>query len=194
VQSQLQDLVDSIQRCGLVEPPTVLEQFATQETLYQRGGHERRRFRRYSLISNVIVVPLDQRLRPLGDPFVALSSGMSIDGIRLIHTDPSPSDHLFFEIEGQPVRFVLSVLRSRPVGPCFEIAGRLLNATVVNREVESPAVATVRCNATEQADARAVDEFPPTFDEFVHWAGVSAAVRLLKADLDARSGHGCSRL
>ena len=56
-------------------------------------------FRRYSLITNVVVLPLDDELRPIGEPFVALSSGMSVDGIRLIYTDPPPTDHLFIEIE-----------------------------------------------------------------------------------------------
>jgi hypothetical protein len=189
VQSQLEALVDSIDRRALTEPAPELERYAKEETLHQKTGHERRRFRRYSLITNVIVVPLDKALRPAGEPFVALSSGMSVDGIRLIHADPSPSDHLFIEIEWQPVRFVLSVLRSRPLGPCFEIAGRLMNATVVNGEMESPTVATARCNAIGRANAGppAIDRFPPAVNELAHWAGVTAAVQLLNSNLSGES-------
>ncbi|HEV8003554.1 MAG TPA: hypothetical protein VGP63_27065 [Planctomycetaceae bacterium] len=159
--TQLQDLVDSIKRDDLSEPPVELHQFATEETFRQKVGHERRRFRRYSLITNVIAVPLDGELCPVGPPFVALSSGMSVDGMRLIHTQAAPSDRLFIEIDGQPVRFVLSVLRSRPIGFCFEIAGRLTSAAVT------------------------FEHCAPTRDDLLHWAGVTAAVQLL-----GRQGNG----
>jgi len=188
VPSQLQEIVDAIRRRPFVEPLTELERFAKDETFHGQGGQERRRFRRYSLITNVVVLPLDHGLRPTGEPFVALSSGMSVDGIRLIYTDPSPTDHLFIEIGGQPVRFVLSVLRSRPIGPCFEIAGRLLNADVVNHEMESPVLSGGSSSAIGSDEfGTSPAETLPIFDEFAHWAGVSAAVQLLRAELSAKS-------
>jgi hypothetical protein len=91
VPSQLQEIVDAIRRRPFVEPLIELERFAKDETLHGQGGQERRRFRRYSLITNVVVLPLDDQLRPIGEPFVALSSGMSLDGMRLIYTDPPPT-------------------------------------------------------------------------------------------------------
>jgi hypothetical protein len=183
--SRLQEIVAAIHRRALPEPEIELERFAKEETCHQQAGRDRRRFRRYSLITNVIVVPLNGLLVPAGDPFVALSSGMSIDGLRLIHTDPPPSDHLFIEVEGQPVRFVLTVLRSRSIGPCCEIAGRLTSASVLDSEPHG---------STEPAVSRAAssgDPFPPTLDEFAQWAGVTAALPLLgklSAPI-ARSGH-----
>jgi hypothetical protein len=188
VPSQLQEIVDAISRRPLVEPWIDLERYAKEETFHGPGGQERRRFRRYSLITNVVVLPLDVGLRPIGEPFVALSSGMSVDGMRLIHTDPAPTDHLFIEIDGQPVRFVLSVLRSRPIGPCFEIAGRLLNADIVNHAIESPVLSgdtSIAIRSDEVGTSPA--DLPPTLDEFAHWAGVSAAVQLLRADVRAKS-------
>ncbi len=186
--SQLQEIVDAIRRRPFVEPLIELERFAKDETLHGQGGQERRRFRRYSLITNVVVLPLDDQLRPIGEPFVALSSGMSVDGMRLIYTDPPPTDHLFIEIDGQPVRFVLSVLRSRPIGHCFEIAGRLLNADVVNHEPVSPVPTGGNSIATSSDEfATSPAEVSPAFDEFAHWAGVSAAVQLLRANLGAKS-------
>jgi hypothetical protein len=166
VQSHLQSLIESIHQRALSEPPAELQEFAKEETLYQPAGQERRRHRRFSLITNVIVVPIDERFRPIDDPFVSLSSGMSVDGIRLIHTEPSPSDCLFIEIESQPVRFVLSVVRNRPLGSCFEIAGRLMSV----REL-SPQIA------------------PPSVEEMLHWAGVTAAVPLLAAHPTGLSLH-----
>jgi hypothetical protein len=187
---ELQEIIGSIDRRALSEPPAELWQFAKEETFHQQGGQERRRFRRYSLITNVIVVPLDERLCPVTNPFVSLSSGMSVDGIRLLHTDPTPSDHLLIEIESQPVRFVLSVLRSCSVGGCFEIAGRFMDAALVKSKMAWPAFATAKCDAITGADLDAgadldlatLDRSPPTFDEFAHWAGVSAAVQLLRTD------------
>jgi hypothetical protein len=199
--SPLQDLIDSINRDHLWEAPVELQQFAKEETFHQQGGHERRRFRRYSLITNVIAVPLDEELRPVGPQFVALSSGMSVDGLRLIHTQPAAFDRLFIEIDGQPVRFVLSVLRSRPVGCCFEIAGRLTSATALNQQavlheqaelsarMELPIAALNSDDAARVAFATATPERSlPSHDDFWHWAGVTAAVELLK-----RPGRGFSR-
>ncbi len=186
--SQLQEIIDAIHRRPFVEPLIELERFAKDETLHGLGGEERRRFRRYSLITNVVVVPLDDGLRPIGEPFVALSSGMSVDGIRLIYTDPSPTDRLFIEIEGQPVRFVLSVLRSRPIGSCFEIAGRLLDADVVNHETVSPVLALGNSIAIS-SDKFGISpaEYAPPLDELTHWAGVTAAVQLLRTNLRVKS-------
>jgi len=172
VQSQLQELIESINRDGLSEPPVELQEFATEETFHQRWGHERRRFRRYSLITNVLAIPLDRELCPVGPPFVALSSGMSVDGMRLIHTEPSPSDHLFIEIEGQPVRFLLSVLRSRPLGPCFEIAGRLTSAAVLS--------AGSSAMPGNDLGTATLEGSLPSADDLLHWAGVTAAVQLLE--------------
>ena len=56
--SQLQEIVDAIRRRPFVEPLIELERFAKDETLHGQGGQERRRFRRYSLITNVVVLPL----------------------------------------------------------------------------------------------------------------------------------------
>jgi hypothetical protein len=187
VPSRLHEILDAIHRRPLAEPAIELERFAKEETWHQLGGADRRRFRRYSLITNVIVVPLDSQFCQAGDPFVALSSGMSIDGLRLIHTDPPASDYLFVEIEGQPVRFVLSVLRSRPLGPCCEIAGRLMNADLLNQASE-PRITICRTNGGVDIGT-STDPAPPTVDEFVRWAGVAAALPLLRpatADKDVQ--------
>jgi hypothetical protein len=173
VQRQLQELIDSIDRSALSEPPDELHQFAKQETFPQHSNQERRRHRRYSLITNVIAVPIDKRrLCAVGPPFVALSSGMSEGGMRLIHTHPLPSDCLVIEIENQPVRFVFSVMRSHPVGHCFETAGQLMNSTpAVERIGVSRDFGPVTCDSGREA-----------VDLLAHWAGVSAAVELLKAE------------
>ena len=109
--------VSQANRRPLPAPPAQLWPHARKETHRTEAGRERRRDRRYSLITSVLAVPVDRKHRPIGTPFVALSSGMSVTGIRLIHTSVAPSKFLLLEFEGQPARFVLSVLRSRPRWP-----------------------------------------------------------------------------
>jgi hypothetical protein len=189
MQAELRDFVDSIDRPALSEPPAEFREIARKETLHPQGGGERRRHRRYSLITNVIAVPLDNNLCTIGEPFVALSSGMSVGGIRLIHTGPSPTEHLFLEFECQPVRFVLTVLRCRPIGDCFEIAGHLISVDSASQNRRSPACVTANGNAIGRADisVRNDDVFPPSFDELVQWAGLNAAVQILDAELNGNS-------
>lgn len=179
-ESRLQELVDSLDRSVLSEPPSDLLQFARKEAPHQ-DVCERRRDRRYSLITNVIVVPINDKLRPVGQPFVALSSGMSVSGIRLIHTQPSPSELLFLEIEGQPVTLLLSVVRSQPVGYCYEIAGRLTKADVANHKADSSPLLVPKCHAIRDITLAADhgDFSLPTTDEQVQWAGITAAVQIL---------------
>ena len=96
---------------------------------------------------------------------------------------------------------MLSVLRSRPVGCCFEIAGRLTSATVLNQKavlqeqpernarLELPIAAMNSDDAAGVEVAAATIECSlPRHDDFWHWAGVTAAVELLKGP-----GSGFSR-
>jgi hypothetical protein len=164
-------LAAAIDRPALGEPPAELADFARKEAPHHRCGYERRRERRYSLITNVIALPLDETLGTAGEPFIAVSSGMSAGGIRLIHTGPPATDLLFLEIDRQPVKLLLAVLRSRAVGPCFEIAGRLIPADA--------AIAKSVTGGDEQAHAIA-----PSVDELAQWAGLTAALQTFHAERD----------
>jgi hypothetical protein len=180
--SQILEIADSIDRSALCEVPDEFWIHARKETLHHEPGRERRRDRRFSLITNVIAVPLDRRLRPSGPAFVALSSGMSVSGIRLIYSQPAPSERLLFEIEGQPVAFLLSVVRSRPVGECFEIAGRLKKASLANLRRTKP---RLELGAVSEVDKAMLLKnnlvCTPSSTDLVQWAGVTAAAELLKA-------------
>jgi len=167
-------------RRPLPAPPARLWQHARKETSCAEAGHERRRDRRYSLITSVLAVPVDRKHRPIGPAFVVLSSGMSVTGIRLIHTAAAPSKFLLLEFEGQSARFVLSVLRSRQIGDCYEIAGRL---NKLRRSAPDPSavmiptvIPTVSPSLVESAAALSLSA---ATDDVMHWAGVSAAAQLL---------------
>jgi hypothetical protein len=190
----------------LPEPPARLWQYARKETIQTETGRDRRRDRRYSLITSVRVVPIDGRQRPIGPPFVALSSGMSVSGIRLLHTEAPPSKFLRLEFEGQTAQFVLSVIRTRPIGDCYEIAGRIRKvrqnaaAPVVTAPDDTAPVATAPddrvLGASALADPAATasplvghEAEPPAAPagEFLQWAAVSAAAQVLTADSSRRS-------
>ena len=177
-QTRLRELAEVVDQSALPECAPELRQFARKEAPHQ-NFRERRRDRRYSLITNVIAVPIDGRFRASAEPFVALSSGMSTSGLRLIHTGPAPAELLFLGIEGQPVKFLLEVLRSQPVGECFEIAGRLIKADFKNPRRESPIV----CSSHHEMNIAALGPIAaaPTPDDVICWAGVTAAMPLLLA-------------
>jgi hypothetical protein len=162
----------------LTELPAELWQYARKETLQPEPGRERRRDRRFSLITNVRVVPVDRKHRPIGPPFAALSSGMSISGIRLIHTQPPPSKFLLLEFDGQSARFVLSVLRSRPIGDCYEIAGRLSSPREGHPSPKAPAI-VAPCVDLSVDELELPASLP---NDSLHWAGVSAAAQVLVAE------------
>ena len=183
--------LDAIDRHALGEPPQELRQFARQSIFQREVGHERRRHRRYNLITNVLAIPVNNRLQPCGQPFVALSWGISVGGIRLIHTRPSPSEFLFVEVEwreGRPTQSLLEVLRNRPVSRFFEIAGRLVD--VVRR---TDANETVIFSAADDCPVVEAETLADTgmvrllsVEEAVQWAGLTAALEILKAE---SSGH-----
>ena len=166
-----------------------LQRFARKETLREEPGRERRQDRRYSLITNVTVTPVDKSLRPLGPSFVALSSGMSVSGIRLIYTQSAPSKFLRLEFEGQPVTFLLTVLRSRPIGDCFEIAGRLTKTDAVSHNSNELALITTDNDevAVIERSGGSDDLAPTTSLEVDQWQGVIAATQLLHAQWNGRS-------
>ena len=163
-------------RRPLPAPPARLWQHARKETSCAEAGHERRRDRRYSLITSVLAVPVDRKHRPIGPAFVVLSSGMSVTGIRLIHTAAAPSKFLLLEFEGQSARFVLSVLRSRQIGDCYEIAGRLNKLRRSAPDASAVVIPTVSPSLVESAAALSLSA---ATDDVMHWAGVSAAAQLL---------------
>jgi hypothetical protein len=177
---------DAFDRNALSDVPASLQRFARKETIREEPGRERRQDRRYSLITNVTVTPVDKTLRPLGPSFVALSSGMSVSGIRLIHTQPPPSKYLLLKFEGQTAQFVLSVLRSRPVGDCFEIAGRLSKPRIHNQETHPPVIAAPAESPPLLPNPAVPNDEPESAaslpNDALHWAGVSAAAQVLGAE------------
>jgi hypothetical protein len=94
------------------------------------AGAERRAEPRWTIVTPVPVQPLDERLRPHGEPFVAISRDVSPGGMALYHLQPVPVKSLLaVELrapEGDTLQAVLEVVRCRTDGLAFEIGGQFL--------------------------------------------------------------------
>jgi hypothetical protein len=124
----LQDIADTIDHSMLRKPPAGLREFLASFPEAKRAS-DRRQAERYSVIADVIVVPLGSDLRPDGRPFVACSRNVSTGGMCLYHAAPVESTLLYVEIaapSAPAMSALMKVLRQKHVGPYFEIAGQFL--------------------------------------------------------------------
>jgi hypothetical protein len=124
-QAQLEALADSFNRSALLLPATSLREFVATISDSEQPV-DRRRSTRYSLVTDVTVVPLDELLRPVGTPFIACSRNISTGGLCLYHESEIAAPFLYVEIEKQgahPLRAVMKVLRRQQIGRFFEAAG-----------------------------------------------------------------------
>jgi len=103
--------------------------FVRQRGEKESSAADLRRSKRFSAVLEVVVVPLNEQLRPSDLPFRAVTRDVSTRGLCLVHTRPAPSKKLFVEIDrpGEaPLDVVLNVRRNRRAGQFFEIAGDLM--------------------------------------------------------------------
>lgn len=105
-------------------------QFIEQGLYYQ--GPDRRREKRHPIAVSVRTTPLDENLHPIGNPFTTATRDISNSGIALVHAETIEAPFLAVELkdlQGTPFRAAVEVLRRRPVGPYFEIAGKFVVKT-----------------------------------------------------------------
>ena len=128
-QATLEEISETIDRTALHRPSAGLRNFLLLLPEEKRLS-DRRKTKRFTLIADVIVVPLDKECRPLAEPFVACSINVSAGGLCFYHSEPVDSTLLYVEISssGAPnMSARMRVLRQRPVGDYFEIAGQFLS-------------------------------------------------------------------
>jgi hypothetical protein len=167
-QTTLEEISETIDRTALHRPSAGLRNFLLLLPEEKRLS-DRRKTTRFTLIADVIVVPLDKDFRPLAEPFVACSLNVSAGGLCFYHAEPIDSTLLYVEISssGAPnMSARMRVLRQRPVGDYFEIAGQFLTDGLVlsdgppNGDADSAnrfTVESVRHRATSE-DGAASDE------------------------------------
>jgi hypothetical protein len=126
-QTVLQNIADVIDHSRLRGPSAGLRKFLA--SIPEAKAADRRQTERYSVVADVIVVPLGDDLLPTAQPFVACSRNMSTGGMCLYHATPVESMLLYVEIalpDAPGMRALMKVLRQEPVGGYFEIAGQFL--------------------------------------------------------------------
>jgi hypothetical protein len=112
-------------RDGLVHPPEAIATFVAHLT-NQKAATERRASNRHRLAAPVAAVPVDDDFRPVGQPFMATTRDVSTSGLALIHTRAVDAQYLAVElpaVAGKTMQVVMQVLRCRPLGRFYEIAG-----------------------------------------------------------------------
>jgi hypothetical protein len=127
-QATLEKIAETIDRSTLHGPSARLREFLSSLPQAKRVS-DRRQSERFSVIADVIIVPLDKDCRPLAEPFIACSLNVSAGGLCFYHSEPIDSTLLYLEIvsPGAPnMSARMRVLRQRPVGDYFEIAGQFL--------------------------------------------------------------------
>jgi hypothetical protein len=127
-QTALQDIAETIDRSLLNRPSDELREFLASLPKVRRAT-ERRQTKRYPVLTDVIVVPLDKDYRPATQPFIACSLNVSVGGMCLYHTEPVESTVLYVEIASPDTPGMsasMRVLRQKRVGRYFEIAGQFL--------------------------------------------------------------------
>ena len=83
--------------------------------------------KRNPLIVDVPVIPLDDQLRVLGEPFLMVSRDISTNGIGLLHTRRIRPPFLGMEIrisDDEPMQFIAQIVGCEPVGDFFEYVCR----------------------------------------------------------------------
>ena len=92
-------------------------------------GNERRNHVRYVVALPTVVQPLDEKLSPSGDSFHAVTRDISVGGVSLVHTYPIQSKYISVEIkprEGAAIRLLVKVLRCKPLGSYYDVAGEFV--------------------------------------------------------------------
>ena len=102
-QTTLEEISETIDRTVLPRPSAGLREFLSSLPQAKRPS-DRRKSERYSLIADVIVVPLDKECRPLAEPFVACSINVSAGGLCFYHSEPVDSTLLYVEISSSGAR------------------------------------------------------------------------------------------
>jgi hypothetical protein len=107
-----------------------LQEFVRQlmdQPLY-KGGEKRERTR-YQIAMEVPAIELDDDLRPLGAPFIAMSRDISAAGICLVHAHRVAASQLLIRLDnrkGMKVQVVVQVSRVRDLKQFFEMSGNFV--------------------------------------------------------------------
>ena len=145
-QATLEEIAETIDRSTLHEPSAGLREFLSSLPQAKKVS-DRRQSERFSVIADVIVVPLDKDCRPLAEPFIACSLNVSAGGMCFYHSEPIESTLLYVEIASPGAAGMsaqMRVLRQRPAGDYFEIAGQFITDCPPNADADDSHRITIK--------------------------------------------------
>lgn len=117
---------------SLARPPQAIAAFVERLIRHSKyyDGPDSRSEPRYAVRMPVAAVPVDDDLQKIGEPFVAVSRDLSGRGIAIYHTRRISQRYLALELSTpseEKLHVLLQVLRCRPVGLFYEIAGKFVS-------------------------------------------------------------------
>jgi len=108
-----------------LEPPAELVAFVKRQLRDARvfGGEDRRSEERHPMLVPVLVQPVDEQFRPIGEPFAVATRDISQKGIGLVHSEPI--DHrlvtLRMSLAGEELNVVARLVWCKELGPYYYI-------------------------------------------------------------------------
>jgi CheY-like chemotaxis protein len=113
---------------SISDPPQGMVSYLERMGDGSDGDNDRRQASRASLLATVTAIPLSRTLEPCGEPFKAAARDASAGGVSLLHTRAVNAEHLALRWQslaspGQQIDILMRVLRCKPMGPFYEVAG-----------------------------------------------------------------------
>ena len=105
-----------------INPPPELIDFAERQVRHARfEGSERRAETRHLMVVPALLLPVDQRQRPQGTSFPAVTRDISAKAIGLIHTDAIRHNRLAIHINlaGVEANVMAELVWCQPLGPFY---------------------------------------------------------------------------
>lgn len=141
VEEQPLELIQHVRPCklsfahhGVQPPPKAIVDFIARIRPEALRGPEKRGCPRFSVVTPVAVMPLDERLEPVGTPFLVLTRNISRSGMAMVSARAvAPAAFLGVELPRSPKessQVVVHVRRCRPVRSFYEIAGKFLTKMI----------------------------------------------------------------
>jgi hypothetical protein len=123
------DVFAVLDRKNLTYPSRQLLEMVAQCPQRVEHATEKRRAPRFRRVTLVPAAPLDEEFPPSGEPFLAVSMGISTCGLGMVHSRMVTCKNLALEIAppgGKPTRVIARVVRCRPFNGAFFIGCEFL--------------------------------------------------------------------
>lgn len=86
--------------------------------------HDLRQSRRFEIGAPMLVIPLDQNHKPIGNCFEAYGRNVSAGGAGIVHTRSLRAEYVAVQIStraGQMLKMIAKVIRCKPLGRFYDI-------------------------------------------------------------------------